>query len=57
MLAAVARVRVATGLPDITFLWQYYAGREIGQDPIRLKKPVVFGGGTMGPDGNSLKTR
>jgi hypothetical protein len=57
MLAAVARVRVATGLPDITFLWQYYAGREIGQDPIRLKKPVVFGGGTMGPDGNSLKIR
>ena len=27
MLAAVARVRVATTLPDITFLWQYYAGR------------------------------
>src|ERR1700738_3765936 len=26
MLAAVARVRVATGLSDITFLWQYYAG-------------------------------
>src|SRR2546430_1183866 len=26
MLAAVARVRVATALPDITFLWQYYAG-------------------------------
>jgi hypothetical protein len=36
MLAAVARVRVATGLPDITWLWQYYDGREIGQDPIRL---------------------
>jgi hypothetical protein len=56
MLAAVARVRVATSLPDITFLWQYYAGRP-GDAPGTVGSVPRFEGQTLPNRGRSMFSR